>query len=44
MQCSNCSTIRHGVLQNGMTYFIKANKKPEKRVALWLAVNAGSAL
>ena len=34
--------IRIGKLDNGMTYYIKANKKPEKRMELRLAVNAGS--
>ena len=31
-----------GKLDNGMTYYIKLNKKPEKRMELRLAVNAGS--
>src|SRR5438094_9976051 len=35
-------TIRHGVLPNGLTYYVKPNKKPEKRAQLWRAVNAGS--
>ncbi len=34
--------VRTGVLPNGLRYFIRANHKPEKRVALRLAVNAGS--
>ena len=34
--------IRIGKLDNGMTYYIKLNKKPEKRMELRLAVNAGS--
>jgi zinc protease len=34
--------IRIGKLDNGLTYYIKANKKPEKRMELRLAVNAGS--
>src|SRR4051812_16128839 len=37
-------SVRHGTLPNGLTYYVKANKKPEKRVQLWLAVNAGSVL
>ena len=37
-------SVRTGVLANGLTYFVKANKKPEKRVQLWLAVNSGSVL
>lgn len=31
-----------GKLDNGMTYYIKPNKKPEKRMELRLALNAGS--
>lgn len=31
-------------LDNGFTYYIKVNKKPEKRAELRLAVNAGSVL
>jgi len=34
--------IRIGVLDNGLTYYIKQNKKPEQRIELRLAVNAGS--
>jgi zinc protease len=34
--------IRIGKLDNGLTYYIKYNKKPEQRVELRLAVNAGS--
>jgi len=34
--------IRIGKLDNGLTYYIKQNKKPEKRVELRLAINAGS--
>lgn len=33
-----------GKFDNGLTYYIKVNKKPEKRAQLWLAVNAGSVL
>ncbi len=31
-----------GKLDNGLTYYIKQNKKPEQRVELRLAINAGS--
>lgn len=31
-----------GKLENGLTYYIKLNKKPEKRVEFRLAINAGS--
>ncbi|MCX6330697.1 MAG: insulinase family protein [Bacteroidia bacterium] len=34
--------IKIGKLDNGLTYYIKYNKKPEQRVELRLAVNAGS--
>lgn len=33
-----------GKLDNGMTYYIRKNSKPEKRVEFRLAVNAGSVL
>lgn len=38
------SSILIGKLNNGFTYYIKKNSKPEKRVELRLAVNAGSVL
>ena len=34
--------VRSGVLPNGLHYFIRVNHKPEARVSLRLAVNAGS--
>lgn len=34
--------IKIGRLENGLTYYIKYNKKPEQRVELRLAINAGS--
>jgi len=34
--------VKIGKLENGMTYYIRANKKPEKRIEFRLAVNAGS--
>jgi len=36
------SKVRFGKLDNGMTYYILKNSKPEKRVELRLAVNIGS--
>ena len=36
--------VRRGTLENGLTYFIRANPKPEKRAELRLLVNAGSVL
>jgi zinc protease len=38
------SAITIGKLENGLTYYIKVNKKPEDRAELRLAVNAGSVL
>ena len=38
------STVRYGKLDNGMTYYIKSNKKPENRAEFQLVVNAGSVL
>ena len=34
--------IKIGRLENGLTYYIKQNKKPERRMELRLAINAGS--
>jgi zinc protease len=34
--------IKIGRLDNGLTYYIKVNKKPEQRIELRLAINAGS--
>lgn len=34
--------VRIGKLDNGMTYYIRQNKKPEQKVELRLALNAGS--
>jgi len=36
--------VKIGKLANGMTYYIMKNKKPENRMELRLAVNAGSIL
>lgn len=36
--------IKIGKLQNGLTYYIRQNKKPENKVELRLVVNAGSVL
>ena len=38
------TSITFGKLDNGLTYYIKANHKPEKRAVLRLVVNAGSVL
>ncbi len=37
-------SVRYGVLDNGLTYYVRANTEPAKRADLWLAVNAGSVL
>ncbi|MBN2814606.1 MAG: insulinase family protein, partial [Bacteroidales bacterium] len=36
--------VRTGKLNNGLTYYIRQNSKPEKRVEMRLIVNAGSVL
>lgn len=36
--------VLKGIFDNGFTYYIKENKKPENRASLWLAVNAGAVL
>ena len=36
------SDVHKGTLSNGLTYYILKHGKPEKRVLMWLAVNAGS--
>jgi zinc protease len=36
--------VRIGTLENGMTYYIRKNMKPEKRVEMRLVVNVGSLL
>ena len=37
-------SVRKGTLENGLTYYIKHNKKPENKVEMRLAINAGSVL
>ena len=36
------SAIKIGYLDNGLTYYLRHNAKPEKRIELRLAVKAGS--
>jgi zinc protease len=36
--------VRHGRLDNGVQYYVRANQRPEKRAELRLVVNAGSIL
>ena len=38
------SNVKIGKLKNGLTYYIRKNSKPEKRVEMRLVVNAGSVL
>ena len=38
------SNVTIGKLENGLTYYIRQNKKPEKRLFLRLVLNAGSIL
>lgn len=40
----NDSKVIYGTLENGMKYYIRSNKTPEKRAEFALAVNAGSVL
>ncbi len=34
--------IHHGVLDNGLTYYVIPHQRPQQRAYLWLALNAGS--
>lgn len=34
--------VEHGILENGLEFFIRPNSKPENRIVLRLVVNAGS--
>ncbi|MCC5946115.1 MAG: insulinase family protein [Bernardetiaceae bacterium] len=38
------SRVKRGVLENGVTYYIQPNNRPENRVELRLVINAGSIL
>jgi zinc protease len=38
------SAVTKGRFDNGFTYYIKENKKPENRAFLWLVVSAGAVL
>ena len=38
----NDPSVIKGKLENGFTYYIKTNKKPEKRAEFRLVVNAGA--
>ncbi|HVR44798.1 MAG TPA: insulinase family protein [Thermoanaerobaculia bacterium] len=36
--------VRHGVLDNGLTFYVRENRRPEQRAELRLVVDAGSVL
>lgn len=38
------SAIRYGVLENGLTYYIRHNEKPEQRASFYLVQNVGAIL
>ena len=38
------SKVKMGTLENGLTYYVRSNGKPENRAEMLLAVNAGSVL
>ena len=40
----NDESVRHGVLDNGMTYYIKANKEPKERASFYIIQNVGALL
>jgi zinc protease len=39
---NNDPNVKIGKLSNGLTYYIRENKKPENRAEFWLLVNVGS--
>ena len=39
---NNDPNVKVGKLSNGLTYYIRENKKPENRAEFWLVVNVGS--
>lgn len=40
----NDESVRHGVLENGMTYYIKANQEPRERASFYIIQNVGALL
>ncbi|MDP4186400.1 MAG: insulinase family protein, partial [Bacteroidota bacterium] len=36
--------VRHGVLKNGLTYYIRANKEPKERASFYIIQNVGAML
>jgi len=41
---SNDESVRYGVLENGMTYYIKANQEPKERASFYIIQNVGALL
>ena len=35
----NDESVRHGVLENGMTYYIKSNQEPKERASFYIIQN-----
>ena len=40
----NDESVRYGVLENGMTYYIKSNQEPKERASFYIIQNVGSLL
>jgi zinc protease len=40
----NDETVRYGVLENGMTYYIKSNQEPKDRASFYIIQNVGALL
>jgi zinc protease len=40
----NDESVRQGVLENGMTYYIKSNKEPKERASFYIIQNVGALL
>ena len=40
----NDESVRHGVLDNGMTYYIKSNQEPKDRASFYMIQNVGALL
>ena len=40
----NDESVRHGVLENGLTYYIKSNQEPKERASFYFIQNVGALL
>jgi zinc protease len=40
----NDESVRHGVLENGLSYYIKANQEPKERASFYIIQNVGALL